>query len=77
MADGDGVKLVIDNDLILSEPVYVLKADEMRELLRRLTPVAVVVETGNNPTEIEETILFKSVARGYMKMPDIKMHPSF
>ena len=67
---------MVENDLVLSEPVYVLKANEMRELLRRLTPVVVVVATGNNPTKVEEEILFKVLTRGYMKMPDVKMYSS-
>ncbi|PJE73589.1 MAG: hypothetical protein COV02_01830 [Candidatus Terrybacteria bacterium CG10_big_fil_rev_8_21_14_0_10_41_10] len=67
---------MVENDLILSEPVYILKEAEMRELLRRLTPVSVVATIGHNPTEAEEKILFKSLARGYMKMPDVKMYSS-
>lgn len=55
------------SDLILSESVFVLKADELRYLLKNLP----------KDMEKERKIFSKSLKRGYMKMPDIKMYPSF
>lgn len=71
----DAVGLVADSDLILSEPVYILKADEVRRALRLINNREDKVD--NEGKEELVKIFFLSLKRGYMKMLDIKMNPSF